>query len=83
METSPLARVQNPNIITGNPLGSPHNPMANFAMGVLTGYSENNSSPIADTAYQATAFFVDRYLEGQPAPDPGAGRARGAHRPLV
>ena len=28
-------------------------------MGVLTGYSENNASPIADTAYQATAFFVD------------------------
>jgi len=50
---------QNPNIITGNPLGSPHNPTANFVMGIATGYSENNSSPIADTAYQATAFFVD------------------------
>ena len=50
---------QNPNVITGNPLGSPKNPTANFAMGVLTGYSENDSSPIADTAYQATAFFVD------------------------
>jgi Carboxypeptidase regulatory-like domain len=48
----------NPNLITGNPLGSPHNPTANFVMGVLTGYSENNSSPIADTAYQATAFFI-------------------------
>ena len=50
---------QNPNIITGNQLGSPLNPTANFVMGVLTGYSENNASPIADTAYQATAFFVD------------------------
>lgn len=50
---------QNPNMITGNQLGSPHNPVANFTMGVLTGYSENNGSPIADTAYQATAFFVD------------------------
>ena len=49
---------QNPNIITGNQLGSPHNPVANFTMGVLTGYSENNASPIADTAYQATAFFA-------------------------
>jgi hypothetical protein len=28
-------------------------------MGVITGYSENNSSPIADTAYQATSLFVD------------------------
>lgn len=50
---------QNPNMITGNQVGSPHNPVANFTMGVLTGYSENNASPIADTAYQATAFFVD------------------------
>ena len=49
---------QNPNIITGNTLGSPHNPVANFTMGIVNGYSENNSSPIADTAYQATAFFA-------------------------
>ena len=27
-------------------------------MGILNGYSENNSSPIGDTAYQATAGFV-------------------------
>src|SRR6185312_3370102 len=50
---------QNPNIITGNPLGSQNNPVANFEMGIATGYSENNASPIADTAYQATAVFVD------------------------
>ena len=49
---------QNPNIFTGRPLGSPQNPVANFTMGILSGYSENDSSPIADTAYQATAFFV-------------------------
>jgi hypothetical protein len=48
---------QNPNIITGKTLGS-LNPVANFTMGILSGYSENNSSPIADTAYQATAVFV-------------------------
>ena len=47
----------NPNIITGRQLGS-GNPVANFTMGVVSGYSENNSSPIADTAYQATAFFA-------------------------
>ena len=50
---------QNPDIITGNQLGSPHNPVANFTMGVLTGYSENSASPIADTAYWTAAFFVD------------------------
>ena len=48
---------QNSNLITGNQLGS-GNPVANFTMGVLSGYSENNSSPIGDTAYQATALFV-------------------------
>jgi len=48
---------KNPNIITGQSLGS-GNPVANFTMGIVNGYSENNSSPIADTAYQATAFFA-------------------------
>jgi hypothetical protein len=48
----------NPNIFSGTTIGAPHNPVANFTMGVVSGYSENNSSPIADTAYQATAFFV-------------------------
>ena len=49
---------QNPNIFTGINVGSPRNPVANFTMGVVSGYTENDSSPIADTAYQATAFFV-------------------------
>ena len=47
----------NTNLFTHNQLGS-SNRVANFTMGILSGYSENNASPIADTAYQATAFFV-------------------------
>ena len=46
------------NIITNAQMGS-GNPVAAFEMGIATGYSENNSSPIADTAYQATAGFAD------------------------
>jgi hypothetical protein len=46
------------NIFTNQLMGSPNN-TADFLMGVITGYSENNSSPIADTAYQATSLFVD------------------------
>jgi Carboxypeptidase regulatory-like domain len=45
------------NILTGNPLGSPNNPTANFVMGVATGYSENNKSPISDMAYQTISFY--------------------------
>lgn len=50
---------QNPDLFSGNMLGSPHNPLVNLLTGVATGYSENNSAPIADTAYMATAGFVD------------------------
>ncbi len=53
-----LGAGQNPNLFSGAIVGSPHNPVANFTMGVASSYSENNSSPIADTAYQATAFFI-------------------------
>jgi hypothetical protein len=49
---------QSTNIITGNQLGSPTNPVANFTMGIASAYTESNASPIADTAYQATALFV-------------------------
>jgi hypothetical protein len=52
-----FASGSNTNLFTGNQLGS-GNRTANFTMGILSGYSENNASPIADTAYQATAFFV-------------------------
>jgi hypothetical protein len=47
----------NPDIITGINQGS-GNPVANFLMGIASGYSENNSSPIADTAYMSTAVFA-------------------------
>jgi hypothetical protein len=50
---------QNPNVLSGQTMGSKNNPDANFVMGILTGYSENNSSPIGDTAYMETAGFVD------------------------
>ena len=50
---------ENPNINTGNLMGAANNPTANFVTGIATGYSENNSSPIADTAYQSIAVFVD------------------------
>ncbi len=52
-----IAGGSNVNLFTGNQLGS-GNRVANFTMGILSGYSENDSSPIADTAYQATAVFV-------------------------
>ena len=48
---------QNSNLFTNNQLGS-GNPVANFTMGIMSGYTEHNSSPIGDTAYQATAVFV-------------------------
>ena len=50
---------QHPDLVSGKTIGSNYNPDANFLMGILTGYSENNGSPIADTAYMATAGFVD------------------------
>jgi Carboxypeptidase regulatory-like domain len=50
---------QNPNIITGTETGSPNNPDANFAIGNVTGYTESNSAPVSDMAYQNTAVYVD------------------------
>ena len=49
---------QNPDVVSGINQGSPHNAVANFVMGIATNYSENNASPIADTAYQSNAVFV-------------------------
>jgi len=46
------------NAITGILTGSPNNPVANFITGNLTGYSESNSAPVSDMAYQDTSFFV-------------------------
>ncbi len=50
---------QAPNVLTSQSMGSPHNPDANFVMGIMTGYGENNASPIGDTAYMETAGFAD------------------------
>src|SRR5580658_1526009 len=48
-----------PNLITGQKVGSPNNPTANFLMGITTSYSENNIAPVSDMAYQTLAFYVD------------------------
>jgi hypothetical protein len=48
---------QNKNIITGQLTGSPNNPTANFLMGNVTSYAENNSSPVSDMAYQTVSFY--------------------------
>jgi hypothetical protein len=50
---------QQPNIITGVNTGSPNNPDANFVIGNVTSYSESNSAPVSDMAYQNTAIYVD------------------------
>jgi hypothetical protein len=49
----------NKNLITGNIVGSPNNPTANFLMGIATSYTENSASPVSDMAYQTLAFYVD------------------------
>jgi len=45
------------NLLTHAPLGSPNNPTANFLLGNVTGYAENNSAPVSDMAYQTLAFY--------------------------
>jgi hypothetical protein len=45
------------NVLTGQPIGSPNNPTANFFMGNVTGYAENNTAPISDMAYQTLSFY--------------------------
>ena len=50
---------QQPNIFTGTNTGSPNNPVVNFVIGNATGYTESNSSPVSNMAYQNTAFYVD------------------------
>lgn len=47
------------NPFSGRLTGSPQNPVANFIIGNLTGYSENSAAPISDMAYQATAVYLD------------------------
>lgn len=48
-----------PNLLTKVPIGSPNNPTANFLLGNVTGYSENNTAPISDMAYQTLSFYGD------------------------
>jgi hypothetical protein len=48
---------QNPNAITGQLMGSPKNPTANFLMGIVTSYAENNKSTSSDMAYQTFSVF--------------------------
>ncbi len=50
---------KSPNIFTGINTGSPNNPVVNFIIGNVTSYSESNSSPVSNMAYQNTAFYVD------------------------
>jgi hypothetical protein len=47
------------NLITGNFIGSPNNPTANFLMGIENSYNENNASPVSDMAYQTFAVYFD------------------------
>lgn len=42
---------------TNRLLGS-NNSVANFIMGVVTGYNESNKAPVSDMAYQATAVYA-------------------------
>jgi hypothetical protein len=45
--------------ITGQVIGSPHNPVAQFVSGLVNGYGEQANAPIGDVAQQSTAGFID------------------------
>ncbi len=55
-----LGAGQNPNIITGNQLGSPHNAVANFTMGIASGYSENNCVSYCRHRLHGNSVFHNR-----------------------
>lgn len=57
---------QNPNVLTGKSMGSIQNPTANLVAGVTSSYSENNKSPLADTAQQTTSAFIDDTWKASP-----------------
>jgi len=46
-----------PNIITGQRVGSPNNPTANFLMGLTTNFTQDSKSPNNDLAFQNIAFY--------------------------
>lgn len=47
------------NVVTGQEIGSPNNPTANFVMGNATSYSENNANPKGDMAYKTMSVYGD------------------------
>ena len=47
------------NLLTGNYIGSPNNPTANFLMGIENSYNENNAAPTSDMNYQTFAVYFD------------------------
>jgi Carboxypeptidase regulatory-like domain len=50
---------ENHDLFTGNELGSPLNPTANFVLGVVSSYSENSAGPVEDLAARNTAAYID------------------------
>ncbi|MBZ5656255.1 MAG: carboxypeptidase regulatory-like domain-containing protein [Acidobacteriia bacterium] len=47
------------NLFTGDPLGSPNNRVANFAMGIAQGYEEENRQPSNDIAYKTISAYIN------------------------
>jgi hypothetical protein len=47
------------NIFSNGLLGSANNPTANFVMGNVTSYAENDRAPISDMAYQTLSFYFN------------------------
>ena len=50
---------QNPNAVTGDLMGSPDNPTADFLTGIANNYNENNINPYNDIAYKTIAFYLN------------------------
>jgi hypothetical protein len=49
----------NNNAVSGTPMGSPNNPLANLLLGNATSYSESSSNPTQDLASKVFAFYAD------------------------
>jgi hypothetical protein len=46
-------------VLTGKPIGSANNPVANFMLGIANSYSENSAGPAEDLAAKDIAAYVD------------------------
>jgi hypothetical protein len=46
-------------VLTGNPIGSANNPVANFMLGIANQYSENSAGPAEDLAAKDIAAYID------------------------